>query len=407
MQKNDSKILTLFLLIIIMFGITQFELAQAHQPLVLKGCSIIDGTGVSPVKNAVVVIINGRIDDIGPATKVVLPNNADVIDIKGATVLPGFINAHVHRAYSADRLRSWAESGVTTVRDLAAYPPDSSFELRDDLNKDPFNARLVAAGPMMTSGFVPSGWGYFTFIDSAEKGRSEAERILNEGADQLKLMLESRDYTKSGIRHAIKSLLSLKGYRIRRMSEDVAKAIVEVSHRHGKKVSAHVSLSRDIQTAINAGVDDLAHMVVDKLNDDIIEKVVDAQIYWTPTIEMWKNWTAKGRGKFDTYLLDNLIRFVKAGGKVALGTDYYPNSFELGMPMKEIRWMHEAGMSPLDIITAATKNAAEVCGLGNELGTLLPGNIADVLVIDGNPLVDLGNLTKVKLIIKEGIIIRK
>lgn len=406
MQINDSSIFTLFLLIFFMLGITQFEIAQAQQPLVLKGGLLIDGTGASPVKNAVVVIINERIEYIGPATKVVLPNNANVININGATVLPGFINVHVHKAYSADRLSTWAESGVTTVRDLAAYPPDSSYELRDDLNKNPFNARLVATGPMMTFGFVPSGWDYFTFIETVEKGRSEAERILNEGADQLKLMLESRDYTKSGFRHAIKTFLSLKGDRIKTMSEDVAKAIVEVSHRHGKKVSAHVSLSRDIQTAINAGVDDLAHMVVDKLNDGIIEEVVEAQIYWTPTIEMWKNWTAKGRGKFDTFLLDNLIRFVKAGGKVALGTDYYPNSFELGMPMKEIRWMHEAGMSPLDIIVSATKNAAEVCGLGKELGTLAPGKIADILVIEGNPLVDLGNLEKVILVIKEGVIIR-
>jgi imidazolonepropionase-like amidohydrolase len=75
--------------------------------------------------------------------------------------------------------------------------------------------------------------------------------------------------------------------------------------------------------------------------------------------------------------------------------------------MKEIRWMREAGMSPTEIIIAATKNAASVCGLKDELGTLEPGKIADILVIDGNPIKDLTNLTKVRLVIRGGVIIRK
>jgi len=77
------------------------------------------------------------------------------------------------------------------------------------------------------------------------------------------------------------------------------------------------------------------------------------------------------------------------------------------MPLKEMQWMQEAGMSPSEIIIAATRNAAEVCGLGQELGTLEPGKIADILVIDGDPLQDLANLTKVRLVIKEGVIIRQ
>ncbi len=108
-------------------------------------------------------------------------------------------------------------------------------------------------------------------------------------------------------------------------------------------------------------------------------------------------------------MLDNLGRFVKAGGKVALGTDYAggPFPFEMGMPIKEIFWMHEAGMSPSDIIISSTKHAAEICGLGKELGTLERGKIADILVVDENPLENLANLKKVRLVIKEGVIIRE
>jgi imidazolonepropionase-like amidohydrolase len=104
-----------------------------------------------------------------------------------------------------------------------------------------------------------------------------------------------------------------------------------------------------------------------------------------------------------------LSRFVKAGGKVALGTDYagYNAVFDLGMPVTEIELLREAGMTPMQIIVAATSNAARVCNLDHELGTLAPGKIADVLIVDGDPLADLGSLTRVRMVIHNGVIIRK
>jgi imidazolonepropionase-like amidohydrolase len=116
------------------------------------------------------------------------------------------------------------------------------------------------------------------------------------------------------------------------MSEEVASAIVEVAHQQGIRVSAHISLSRDIETAVNIGVDDLAHMALDKVPDSLLIKVVKAGIFWTPTIELWKGLAAKGAVS-DAFVLDNLNRFVKAGGKVALGTDFGGSArfmFDLG-----------------------------------------------------------------------------
>ena len=380
----------IFLSCIVIINISQSALATSNQPLVLKGGVLIDGTGSPPIGNAIVLISKGRIIKAGPFAKIEIPKHSTVIDVSGSTILPGFINAHVHRAYDPRLLQAWAQAGVTTVRDLAAYPPYSSYELRDKLNKQSHNARLVATGPQMTGGFIPPGYPSSVFVDRVEMAEKEALRILNEGADQLKIMLES-DW----------------GYPV--MSEEVAGAIVEVAHQHGKRVSAHISLSRDIETAVNIGVDDLAHMALDRVPDRLLQKVVKAGIFWTPTIELWKGLAAKGAVS-DAYVLENLDRFVKAGGKVALGTDFGGSArfvFDLGMPMKEIRWMHDAGMSPSEIIVSATKNAAEVCGLGSDLGTLEPGKIADILVFDGNPLEDIGNLTKVKLVMKEGVVIRE
>lgn len=387
-KKVPLKVLKMILLCVMILSNHQYAAADTKH-LVIKGGVLIDGTGSLPVYDAVVVISKGLITEIGAENKVKIPANSKIIDVNGGTILPGFINAHVHKAYDEKLLQAWAQAGVTTVRDLAAYPPLSSFDDRDRLNGNVRNARLVAAGPQMTGGFVPSGYPSPVFVKTPGQARAEADRILKEGADQLKIMLESN-----------------WGNQV--MPEKVARAIVETAHNLGKKVSAHISLSRDIEKAINAGADDLAHMALNRVPDKLLRRVVKAGIYWTPTIEVWQGF-AKKRFVSDTYLLDNLGRFVKAGGKVALGTDYAggPFPFEMGMPIKEIFWMHEAGMSPSDIIIASTKHAAEVCGLGKKLGTLEQGKIADILVIEENPLQDLANLKRVRLVIKEGVVIRE
>jgi imidazolonepropionase-like amidohydrolase len=387
-KKVRIRGLKIILLCVMILSSHQYSAADTKH-LAIKGGVLIDGTGSLPINDAVVVISKGLITEIGPKNKVKIPANSKIIDVNGGTILPGFINAHVHKAYNEKLLQAWSQAGITTVRDLAAYPPYSSFDDRDRLNQNVLNARLVAAGPQMTGGFVPSGYPSPVFVNTAKQAQVEADRILKEGADQLKIMLESN-----------------WGNQV--MSEAVARTIVKTAHKLGKKVSAHISLSRDIETAINVGADDLAHMAVNRVPDKLLRRIVEAGIYWTPTIEVWKGFAEKGFVS-GSYLLDNLGRFVKAGGKVALGTDYAggPFPFEMGMPIKEIYWMHEAGMSPSDIIIASTKNAAEVCGLGEELGTLERGKIADILVVDENPLKNLANLKKVRLVIKEGVIIRE
>jgi imidazolonepropionase-like amidohydrolase len=124
-----------------------------------------------------------------------------------------------------------------------------------------------------------------------------------------------------------------------------------------------------------------------------------------PTIELWKR-VGHGLG---AHVVDNLRRFVVAGGQVALGTDYSgaPGvTFDLGMPIREIEWMHEAGMTPMQIIVAGTRNAACVCNLEDELGALEVGKIADVLVVNGDPLEDIHALTQARLVVHNGQVLR-
>jgi len=354
--------------------------------------TLMDGTGAAPLRDAAIIIQKGRIAAVGARAQVKIPDGAKIIDVQGATLLPGFINAHVHQGYSEQNLKAWAQGGVTTVRDLGASPADDLFSRRDALLKDNLNARLVVAGPMMT---VPDGypmvpWGMAGLtVTSPQDAVSQVNQLLNSGADVIKIALESGGSFQRNIPV---------------LSAQEAHSIVQAAHQRGGWVSAHVLRTQDLTRALDAGVDDIAHMVQDPLPDPLIERMVKDDVYWVATLELWKR-----VGQTDKRSVANLGRFVGGGGKVALGTDYagYAAEFDLGMPVTEIELMQEAGMTPMQIIVAATQNAARVCNLDHELGTLEPGKVADVLVVNGDPLQDLGALTHIRLVIHNGAIIRE
>ncbi|MRR16558.1 MAG: hypothetical protein EG826_08910 [Deltaproteobacteria bacterium] len=364
-----------------------FGYAALHQDsktIALINGTLIDGNGGTPLANAVVIIRGGKIAEVGTRAMLAVPEGSLIIDAQGGTILPGFINAHVHNGYNESLLREWAQAGVTTVRDLAAMPPYTSFSDRDRFNKNPQNARLVATGPQMTGGFVPPMYPASIFVKTPEGGMRATNQILDDGADSIKVMMESRD-----------------GNAV--MSLEAARAIVDTAHARGKRVSVHVSLCRDIEPAIRTGADELAHMVIDDLPPELATRVAKKGIIWIPTMEIWKG-TSRG-----DHVVSNLRTFVEAGGKVALGTDYdgAPVTFDLGMPVKEIRWMCEAGMTPMQIIVSSTRNAAEACGINVETGTVETGKAADLFVVEGDPLLTLDALTQVRWVIHSGKIIRR
>jgi imidazolonepropionase-like amidohydrolase len=160
--------------------------------------------------------------------------------------------------------------------------------------------------------------------------------------------------------------------------------------------------------AIKGGVDDVVHMVIDNLPDSLITLMIQKDIYWVPTLELWAGVSDMFSINWIEIAKSNLQRFVQAGGKVALGTDYdgYVTPFDLGMPITEIRLMKDAGMTPMQIIIAGTQNAARVCNLENKLGTIEPGKIADIIIVKDNPLEDLESLLNVQMVIHNGEIIR-
>ena len=357
--------------------------------IALVNGTLIDGTGADPVPDAAIVIRDGRIAAVqGPHAQVQVPADAQVIDVQGATILPGFINAHVHEAYDAYNLAAWAQAGVTTVRDMNAPALtidglQSVYAFRDVVLDHPQYARVVAASPIMT---VPGGYGTLA-VTSPQDARHKTIALVDAGADVIKISLE--DAFLGGL-----PALSLAETR----------AIVIAAHERGVPVTAHVSRASQLEVAVAAGVDDAAHMVIGDVPDDRIARMVADDMYWVPTLELWK------LAYMDHKVTDNLRRFVTAGGQVALGSDYGGRTnlrFDLGLPIHELQYMQEAGMTPMQIIVAATRNAAHVCNREDTLGTLEPGKVADVLVVDGDPLADLLALQNVRLVIRDGAVIRE
>jgi len=359
---------------------TGIDIADWHEPsgppIVLIG-SVIDGTGAGPQADTVIVIQDSRIVAVGPRTEVDIPPQGIVFDPPGASILPGLIDAHVHNAYEPANLRAWLQEGVTTVRDLGAPLGSRYFARRDELRADPAYARVVAAGPIVT---VPRGYPTSRIrcltVSSPEDARQKTAQLVAEGADLIKISIESG------------------GGPILTAAE--IEAIVQTAHGNEIPVTAHVTKSDDLERALAAGVDDVAHLVTDRASRSTIRQMVESGTYWVPTLEALGE---EGAG--------NLRRFVAAGGNVALGTDagYLPG-LRIGLPMDEIRAMQEAGMTPMQIIVAATRNAAHVCRLEGVLGTLEVGKLADLLVVDGNPVEDIEALEKVRIVIHGGSIVR-
>ncbi|NTU78577.1 MAG: hypothetical protein HGA45_04100 [Chloroflexales bacterium] len=165
--------------------------APEPAPLALVNGLLIDGTDAKPVADAIVLIQDGRIQRVGSGDRGTIPTGCQVIDVRGASILPGLINAQVHYAYDIARLRRWAQAGVTTVRELGVITPAESLEqrylLRDNSWIEPQLARIVATSLIIT---IPKGYG-FLYVTSPEEARRAALRAIDQGAEQIKFAFEN------------------------------------------------------------------------------------------------------------------------------------------------------------------------------------------------------------------------
>lgn len=373
--------------------------------------TLIDGTGKEPLKNSVVIVKENKITSVGKVGTIKIPKEAKVINIKGKTILPGIINAHAHvfyfhikDGYPQYSLENWAKSGVTTILDLAYGEDARIYSHVKSLMKKPESTRLLTSGPMLTEpqGYPVAKWeaeSGFIELKSTEHAQKTVENLIKAGAPVIKFSREG-----GAVWQDVFPV----------MDDDKLKAIVETAHKYNKKVAAHVLWSSDLEKVLDAKVDIIAHMINNLLTDDLIERMVEKNVYITPTIEVFYQatfaFTAKPRkSPYLKNIINNLRKFHAAGGKVALGTDFFGNghdkNIQFGMPTVEMGFYLEAGMSPMEVIVSATKNAAYVCGMEDTLGTIEKGKIADIIVSNENPLENINALKDLYTVIHNGVII--
>ncbi len=251
MKKGKRAAVFLFLLIVMAGGCGKKE-AQSipveKGKFVLYNCVIIDGTGAGPMENMRIYLSDGIITEITPAgEEEFLPGYAPM-DLKGYTVLPGFINTHVHSFYSESQLKNWLSNGVTTVRELASVEGSDYAGRRDTVNANNQLTRIVVASPMLTKpgGYTPP---CDAPVASAEEAAQKTNEFLDQKADVIKIAIEDN--------------LQMKTWNM--LSVEEIRSITKTAHERGKWVAAHISHVKNLPLAVKGDVDELSHMVVEPM----------------------------------------------------------------------------------------------------------------------------------------------
>jgi imidazolonepropionase-like amidohydrolase len=384
--------------------------------LVLTNGTVIDGTGADPILGGAVVIHGDRILAVGPAAGFSFSSETDTIDVGGATILPGIINAHVHETASAEARRQFLTDGVTAVCDLGTPLGDLVGFEQSQSGQGPV-ARGCHAGPVLTA---PGGYpGAITeetvnyAVEGPEEARVAVADLWTRGVDVIKIALEPGQAPAA---------------TFPMLSERAVQAIVDEAHSHGLLVRAHAIRADMLDTALQTGVDvvehgpfmprsaydasdvlqDVASLTLSEAYEDNLARLVEQGIAMVPTMDVFIGsfFDVSDPTPLESQLIELLPkivgRFHELGGTVALGYDFGLPGIEVGMPLREMKPLLKAGLTLMEVIEAGTRNAAFVCGHGDELGTLEPGRLADVIVVDGDPLVDIETMARVVLVLKGG-----
>jgi len=353
--------------------------------LVIRGGSALVGRDLDPLPNALIAIHGERIASIETDLGAASVDGAAVVDATHLTLLPGFIDAHVHIGFfdPADLLMG----GVTTVRDLG-WPPDEIFRLAER-SRDPLfsGPDIVAAGPMLTvkrgyptrAAWAPPGTG--RVVTSPDDAADAVRQIAERGASVVKVALNA----------AVGPTLDLP----------TLTAIVDAAHERGLKTTGHVYGLGELEKALDAGLDELAHMLMseERIPDEVIDRMVGQQMTVVPTLSI-------RFGQDRALAIENLARFRAAGGHVVYGTDLGNEGPRPGIDPTEVRAMAAAGFSGVDIVRSATVDSAAWLGLHRK-GALAADADADVIGVAGDPVTDPSCLADVRLVVRRGRVVKE
>lgn len=377
--------------------------ASAQSIMAFEGARLIMGDG-SMIENATLVVEGARLAQVGRSDGVRVPASATRVDLAGKTVMPMIIDTHVHLSRSRDALirdlRMRAYYGVSAVLSLGTDAYDV-LDLRGQTI--PGAARFFSAGRGITM-HEPGRIAVPHWISSEAEGRKAVADLAAHKVDIVKIWVDTR------------------GGKYEKLTPEIYGAVIDEAHKRGLRVSAHIFDLDDAKGLIRAGIDAFAHGIRDR---DIDEELV-AMFKERPNLVLTPNlpdrgvkvdlsWLRPGLAPEEFAKLEaantdrpkaqafyalqarNLAKLHAAGVRITLGTD----GNRPWSPHEEMLDMMLAGMTPMQVIVAATRNSAEFLRL-SDTGTLQPGKSADFIVLDANPLEDITNTRRISAVILRG-----
>ena len=423
------------LLILVAVCASLFAQTPPKQTVLIKAGRLIDVRNGRVLNDQAILIEGDRIKEVGPSNQLgSKAAGARVIDLSGATVLPGMIDCHTHILLQGDitnedydvqllkesipfrtiratvAARTGLMNGFTAMRDLetegAMY---ADVDVKRAINAGYIDGprMFVSTRAFSATGMYPlSGYSWelrmpegVQIVDGADNIRRAVREQVKYGADWIKYYSDRRYYVKDGSLHSWVNF-----------TDEEVRALVDESHRLGRKVAAHAMGREGIESALRAGVDSIEHG--DGLDDEMMDLMIKRGAYWCPTIYVGV-YVAEGRAAAGAPIWNTMIELeakafnkaVKKGVKIAFGTDAGGFAWTEN-EAKEFSYMVRYGMTPMQAIQSATISAATLLDASNDIGSIEPGRYADIIAVKDNPLDDIARLEHVEFVMKGGRVIK-
>jgi imidazolonepropionase-like amidohydrolase len=405
--------------------------AQQESAVLFEGARLIVGDGSAPIENSAFVVANGRFLQIGRKGQVRAPSGTAKVDLSGKTVMPALIDTHTHlgweivrtgqmgadtysRANLIEHLQRYAYYGVAAVQSMGIDPGETPYQVRADPGPNAALFRIAGRGMAMPNAgpgrpyWKPVAYG----VSTEAEARKDVQELAAKKVDLVKIWVDDRNGT------------------VPKLTPPLYRAIIDEAHKHNLRVAAHIFYLEDAKELLRSGIDIFAHLVRDKDMDDevmaLFKQHPNIAVMTTlperetteedlrlagetvPAAEIERMRTAlKTRTPEQAHAIReafgiqarNLAKLNAAGVRIVMGTD---SSETIGWAVhQELTDMVAAGMSPAQVLMAATKNAAELLKL-NQLGTVAANKTADFLVLDANPLDNINNTRRIAKVYLNG-----